>query len=473
MKSFQVLFSICAVLSIASAAELRSGQAVAKKTEEKIETKTQTRRLEDEPWDNGTKVYNEFPNEGWWSGTITSFNPVTGMYTVTWEDGSTDYYDDDNKIDQMVAYAQNDPQNNPAGARNSEGTYPSGTAVSVYEDGQWYDGVVMQYGSGSYTIKWDEDDEIEEIQAGPLMDQMVQDAFGDDDAPPAGYNGGPSASPGAISVGTPVSYYENGGWIDGQITNYSNGAYTVTWDDGSTDLYEDTGDDFGELQQAAADAIGDDDAPPSPISADSVSSGPKFPNGTPVSDWEDGEWVDGKVVNFKDGSYIVQWDDEDELEYYDSHTAEDMQELGNMADDATGDDDAPPDYVTKEMWEIGTPVSVTEEGVVYYGTIQGFRMGEYTIVWDDGDTEYEDDVQTVNQYVSNAAISPKFGKSGMNGAGKFFLSLFILSVCAAGAVFGYKKYQKQQVEQKREKDLAVEDADPSYRDQPDRLPKII
>merc|ERR1719463_346621 len=110
---------------------------------------------------------------------------------------------------------------------------------------------------------------------------MVQDAYGDDDAPPDGYYNGGSSS-GALSIGTAVSYYENGGWIDGQITGYSNGAYTVTWDDGSTDLYDDTGDDFAELQQAAADAIGDDDAPPGSISTSSISSGPRFPNGTPV-----------------------------------------------------------------------------------------------------------------------------------------------------------------------------------------------
>jgi len=476
MKSFQVLFSICAVVSVASAADAGSGAVVASlpmtKTEAKTESSTQSRRLEDEPWDNGTKVYNEFPNEGWWSGTITSFNPATGMYTVTWEDGSTDYYDDDDKIDQMVAYAQNDPQNNPAGAGSSAGAYPSGTAVSVYEEDQWYDGVVVQYGSGTYTIKWDEDGEIEQVQAGPVMDQMVQDAFGDDDAAPSEYNGGSSGYSGSLSVGTPVSYYEDEGWVDGRISAYSNGVYTVTWDDGSDEMYSDNGDDLEELQQAAADALGDDDAPPSPISNDSVVSGPKFPNGTPVSDWEDGEWVDGEVVNFQDGNYIVQWDDEDEVEYYDSHNAEDMQELGKLTQDATGDDDAPPDSISEDVWKIGTPVSITEEGVVYYGKIVAFSMGEYTITWDDGEKEVEDDIDLVNQMVSNAAISPK-PNSGMGGAGKFFLSLFIISICAVGGVFGYKFYQKQQVEQKRENDLVEEDADPSYRDQPDRLPKII
>jgi len=406
MKSFsQILISLCVVLSVASAADLGS-RAVAASTSMKTvaETKTQTRRLDDdEPWDTGTKVYNEFPNEGWWSGTITSFSAGSGMYTVTWEDGSTDYYDDGDKIDQMVAFAQNDPQNNPAGSGPAAGAYPAGTAISMYEDGYWYDGIVVQYGSGTYTVKWDEDDEIEQIQAGDVMDQMVQDSMGDDDAAPDDYDGSSTISPSGV--------------VDG----------------------------------------------------------PKYSNGTPVSDFEDGEWVDGKVVNFQDGNYVVQWDDEDQVEYYDSHDAEDMQELKKMSEDAIGDDDAPPaSYIASEdLWAMGTPVAVTEDEILWYGKIDGFRNGEYSIAWDNGESEYLDNLDLVNSMVSNAALSPK-PKSGMGALGRTFLSLFIISVCVVSSAFGYKFYEKYQADQQRERDLTFEDgADPSYRDQPDQLPKII
>jgi len=406
MKSFpQILITFCVVLSIASAADLGSRAAAASSSmKSEAESKTQIRRLDDdEPWDNGTKVYNEFPNEGWWSGTITSFSAGSGMYTVTWEDGSTDYYDDGDKIDQMVAFAQNDPQNNPAGAGPAAGAYPAGTAISMYEDGQWYDGVVVQYGSGTYTVKWDEDDEIEQIQAGDFMDQMVQDSMGDDDAAPDEYDGSSTMSP--------------------------------------------TG----------------------------VVDGPKYSNGTPVSDFEDGEWVDGKVVNFQDGNYVVQWDDEDQVEYYDSHNAEDMQELKKMSEDAIGDDDAPPaSYAASEdLWAMGTPVAVREDEILWYGKIDGFRNGEYSIAWDNGENEYLDNLDLVNSMVSNAALSPK-PKSGMGALGKTFLSLFIISVCVVGSAFGFKFYEKYQADQQRERDLTLEDGgDPSYRDQPDQLPKII
>lgn len=471
MKFFpQVLVTLCAVLSVASATDVAASSSLSTQVgalTTETETKVQARRLQDgEPWDNGTKVYNEFPNEGWWSGTITSYTTSTKMYTVTWEDGSTDYYDDGDKIDQMVAFAQNDPLNNPAGASNA-GAYPAGTPVSYYEDGEWWDGVVVQYGSNSYTLRWDEDDEIEEVPSGAEMDQMVQDALGDDDAPPDGWEGGPS-----ITVGTPISFYEEGAWSDGQVTGYSGGVYSVQWDDGSTEQYADSGDDLDDLKQAVLDAIGDDDAPPGTTERGSkIVSGPKYENGTPVSDWEDGEWVDGTVINFQDGSYLVRWEDEDDVEFYDSHTASDMQELKKMVEDGTGDDDAPPDsYIAEEdLWSIGTPVRYTEDGVVWNGKINGFRNGEYSVAWDNGEKEYLDDFDLVNMMVSDAALNKK--KKGMGAFGKTVLSLFIIAAVAAGGFFGYKFCIRQQAGKKRER--SVEDGVDHFRDANDNLPKII
>jgi len=470
----QVLVTLCAVLSVASATDVAVSSSlstqVALKTE--TETKVQTRRLDDdEPWDNGTKVYNEFPNEGWWSGTITSYTASTDIYTVTWEDGSTDYYDDGDKIDQMVAFAQNDPLNNPAGASDA-GAYPAGTAVSFYEDGEWFDGVVVQYGSNSYTVRWDEDDEIEQVPSGAEMDQMVQDALGDDDAPPDGWEVSRSTTSPSITIGTPVSFYEDGGWSDGQVNGYSGGVYSVLWDDGTTDQYADSGDDMDELNQAALDAIGDDDAPPGTVESGSeIVSGPKFEIGTPVSDWEDGEWVDGTVINFQDGSYLVRWSDEDDVEFYDSHNAADMQELKKMVEDGIGDDDAPPDsyFAEEDLWSIGTPVRTTEDGVVWYGKIDGFRVGEYSIAWDNGESEYLDDFDRVNQMVSNAALNKK--NKGMGAFGKTALSLFIIATAAVGVFFGYKCYIRRQADKKREgsDEVGVD----HLRDAHDNLPKII
>ena len=106
MKSFQVFATLCAILSVVAAADVSSSAVALTNPARKLEG--------DKIWDVGTKVYKEFPNEGWWSGTISSYAESTGMYTITWEDGSTDYYDDSAEVDQMVAWASSDPQNNPA-----------------------------------------------------------------------------------------------------------------------------------------------------------------------------------------------------------------------------------------------------------------------------------------------------------------------------------------------------------------------
>jgi len=480
MKTFQVIAILCTALSVASAADLETKAVVVAspaKNDAVALIPTETRKLQDgKSWDNGTKVYKEFPNEGWWSGTITSFSQATGMYTITWEDGSTDYYDDSTEVDQMVAWAQADPQNNPAGATDVSGAYPAGTPVSVFEDGDWYDGIVIKYGSNTYTIQWDEDDEIEEVAAGPIMDQMVMDADGDDDAPPDDYEASATSAPSdgasedaSVEVGADVSYYddEDEEWVDGTITAYKNNVYTVTWEDGETDQYDDNGEDLDELTQAVFDAYGDDDDwgddDYQPV------SGPKYPVGTPVSDFEDEQWIMGEVVDFQDGSYIVQWDDEDDVEYYDSHNAEDMQELKKMSKWANGDDDAPPDefFEDEDLWLIGTPVAIQEDDKLWYGEIDGWNSGAYSVSWDNGEQEWLDNEDLVNQMVANAVENPK----GMSGAGKFFLSLFVISVCGVGSVYGYKYYQKYQTEKKFSREVEAEDG--GFRDRPDNLPKII
>jgi len=70
-------------------------------------------------------------------------------------------------------------------------------------------------------------------------------------------------------------------------------------------------------------------------------SGPRFPNGTPVSDYSNDEWVDGKVVRFSNGDYIVKWNGEEITESYTSSNAEDMQALTKMSKDAMGDKTIP------------------------------------------------------------------------------------------------------------------------------------
>lgn len=442
-----VSLPVLAVVADVSSATTSSGSTIALTAiaTNNIRSRQQQQRRLDDPWDVGTKVYNEFPSDGWWSGTITSYNAQAGMYTITWEDGSTDYFDDDDKINQMVAYARNDPQNNPAGASNTpdnSGIYPTETPLSMFEDGIWYNGVVVNYGNSSgtgiYSVQWGAGGrgEVEQIQAGAVMDQMVTDFNKDHSVPPAGYET-PAALPGndtststtsntitssvPVQVGTPVSYFKEGRWIDGTITGYFDSVYTVMWQDSTVDKYDDFGTDLKELEQAISDAYGDDDsaptgtgnpiptAPGSPPSNDSI----QLTIGTIVSDYENGFWVDGVVVGFQTGNYVVRWDDEDQLEYYASSNAENMQELTKMANYALADDDGPPGGFVdaQKLWENGTRVAYDENGVWYLGTISGFSKNEYKITWDDNEIEIVKDLDLVNEMVANGGANDPTGSS--------------------------------------------------------------
>ena len=59
----------------------------------------------EDPWAVGTHVYRDFGDEGWWHGVITSFE--NDVYTVVWDDGSTEPFDYISEIDSDVANAAN------------------------------------------------------------------------------------------------------------------------------------------------------------------------------------------------------------------------------------------------------------------------------------------------------------------------------------------------------------------------------
>ena len=128
-------------------------------------------------------------------------------------------------------------------------------------------------------------------------------------------------------------------------------------------------------------------------------SGPAFPNGTPLGYWREDaeEWVDGKVVGFKDGYYFVQWDDQPgRMESYDSHFSGDRLRLNSMKRAANRANDYPPsdsdseDFV--QFWEIGTPVRLkNKDGSFVNGEIVDFSGNEYRVDWYNCETSYYDD----------------------------------------------------------------------------------
>ena len=59
----------------------------------------------EDPWSVGTHVYKDFGEEGWWHGVITNFE--NDIYTVTYDDETTEQFDYVSEIDNDVASAAN------------------------------------------------------------------------------------------------------------------------------------------------------------------------------------------------------------------------------------------------------------------------------------------------------------------------------------------------------------------------------
>ena len=192
------------------------------------------RRLQDDgPWEPGTPVSANFPDDGgWWDGVIAGYG--NGAYTVQWSDGSTDTFADEDYVDEIVANA-----NGPEGG--GEAFFDMNTPISWQFDGEWWDGQITGYdGENAYTVTW-EDNSTDEYTDINLLSQMVNAYVqnnADDTAANAGYN---DYDP--WDMNTPVYWHfqEDGHntWWDGKLTNfdYVTGIYTVTWEDNSTDEY--------------------------------------------------------------------------------------------------------------------------------------------------------------------------------------------------------------------------------------------
>ena len=176
----------------------------------------------------------------------------------------------------------------------------------------------------------------------------------------------------------------------------------------------------------------DDSEPPTP-KQESYPSGPSFPNDTKMSYWHttQARWINGRVIGFVDGEYLVQWENDGykhELESFSSHFSGDRLQLEKMERDALRETDDPPTnvYDSDDLWEIGTPVARirTDNGLYVTGKIVRYRNGEYKVEFSDGDVMWYDDFSEVLNMVIQAENPPKRG--WMFYVGIIVLALFLL-----------------------------------------------
>lgn len=171
--------------------------------------------------------------------------------------------------------------------------------------------------------------------------------------------------------------------------------------------------------------------------SEGTTSGPAFPNGTPLGYWVEskGSWVDGSVVGFKDGFYYVKWDDKPgRLESYDSHFSGDRLKLDAMKRGASRVNDDPPTGQTGfvQSWENGTPIrSKQRDGSFRVGTVKDFneKSNEYEVQFSDGKIEYYDDYDILPMVQLATARQRYILRVSIVGAIAGFISIIVLGIC--------------------------------------------
>lgn len=557
MKIYPIaLVVITALLSeVASSAAESSFVAPATTTNASAQNTQVVRTLQEQDYAVGTAVsWWEEAESTWYDGTIVSYDRDNGTYTIEWEgEEEKETLDPGEELDQMVKdanWTDDSPSDDsakedtfpPEATAAPENTFPpefpeisEGTRVSFMEDDLWHDGVITGYSDGKYSITWDDglvdtyEDSGEDLIE---LQQMIQDAEEDNDDDDGAYNDDgafeeeddetmapvdenvqtdpptdPVSDPapfeeGEIAIGSVVSFYEDDRWVDGEITGYGDGKYTITWNDGLVDTYEDQGDDLNELQQMLRDAATDDDAPPEDYPGtntddtneeqdqdvtidqdvtlsedfpeDFVSDMPSEPPvssieiGTSVSVYEDGRWISGEITKHSDGVYTVVWED-DFIDEYDDN-GDDFLALQQAVEDFLADDDAPPADYQEADWPIGTPIATFQDDQMWYGHIDDYSNGEYFLVWDNGDTEWQNESDLVRQMVQQAYDSPKpQAKTGaFSMLGETVVALLILATAAIALVFAIRFLRNYYTKKMRQRDMAIEAQAGVYRDAPIR-----
>jgi len=343
MKSFALLG--VAIFSIANARRHPSNKKnldLFSATSKDLPAKTH-RVLGDEPWEIGTKVYDEF-DDGWYVGEITGYSHNTLVYAVTWPSKDTDTYRYD-EIDEVVAAAADEDR-----------SWEIGTVVYKQFNSGWSVGKITRYdvGSDTYTVTWPDksaesysDDDVDSVVFDPSY--IPDNSNSSDDDP--------------WEIGTKVYDEFDDGWYVGEITGYDENTllYTVTWSSKDTDTYR-----YDEIDEVVA-AAADEDR--------------NWEIGTVVYKQFNNRWSVGKITRYDAGNdtYTVTWPDSSAEAYADDDV-----------DSIAFDPSYIPDISSNgDPWELGTQVYDEFDDGWYVGEITDYDKNTllYTVTWSSKDTD--------------------------------------------------------------------------------------
>ena len=315
-------------------------------------------------------------------------------------------------------------------------------------------GEITAYENGAYTVTWSNGDSTV-LSDFDMVDQLVNNAgvHMNGDSWLANYDPYPS--------GTLVAWDFDDGWWDGSITNFSNGAYEVTWNDGSLKYYSslekiDQMVNFYNGGSFLGNLADPDDVDVDFDENDDSVYGEYYALLTVVYvEFQDGWWA-GYIDSYEGNYYVVRWSDDSVDKYLPS------DEMDEMVLNAQ--------YIPKDygIWPAGTHVKKEFDEAWFLGTIEYSNGGLYTILWDDG---------TRTTYVSGPEIDELVKKAHKGGFGRFVLIIFVLGSVGGIVFFGLRRNKRQQLaavtKQVKENELNLREGDDNrivYEDQPAKGP---
>jgi hypothetical protein len=323
------------------------------------------------------------------------------------------------------------------------------TAPNAYLGGE-----ITAYENGAYTVTWSNGDSTV-LSDFDMVDQLVNNAgvHMNGDSWLANYDPYPS--------GTLVAWDFDDGWWDGSITNFSNGAYEVTWNDGSSKFYSslekiDQMVNFYNGGSFLGNLADPDDVDVDFDENDDSVYGEYYALLTVVYvEFQDGWWA-GYIDSYEGNYYVVRWSDDSVDKYLPS------DEMDEMVLNAQ--------YIPKDygIWPAGTHVKKEFDEAWFLGTIEYSNGGLYTILWDDG---------TRTTYVSGPEIDELVKKAHKGGFGRFVLIIFVLGSVGGIVFFGLRRNKRQELaavtKQVKENELNLREGDDNrivYEDQPAKGP---
>ncbi|KAG7343363.1 hypothetical protein IV203_021308 [Nitzschia inconspicua] len=355
----------------------------------------------------GTDVWWKF-DDVWYEGTIIDSDESVPNYTIRWEDDEIVVYTDMQQVDEMVsnAYLDDDDEEEDDDDDDDDdytdlslyNPWPTGTFVLMEFTSGWYEGEISSFEKVNetyafYQIDWT-DGTTGQYSDLVDVDEMVQNA--------QEYEPWPD--------GTPV-FNENGELdedlaadLEGQITAFASGVYTIEWSTGQQKDYKNF-DDVDDMVAAANRKNGASD-----FDDDAINYEP-WEIGTEVSYEFDDGWWDGTISGFNedDMTYEVTWSDGSVNTYYD------LRKIDQMVDDAQDDDefaDEDDEGITDDddvesEYEIGTRVYQEFDDGWWVGNIVSNENGVYTVRWADNSFDtFDADSQELADIVYNAQNMP-------------------------------------------------------------------